>query len=41
MNELRDKARFKSTLAEIFEAFQPRTGPSGPPALSAPPIAIP
>jgi hypothetical protein len=32
VNELRDKARFKSTLNEIFEAFTPRTVSSGPPA---------
>lgn len=32
MNELRDKARFKSSLAEIFEAFEARTDRSAPPA---------
>lgn len=32
MNELRNKARFKSDLAEIFEAFRARTDRSGPPA---------
>jgi hypothetical protein len=32
VNELRDKARFKSTLDEIFEAFAPRTDPSAPPS---------
>jgi hypothetical protein len=32
VNELRDKARFKSTLSEIFKAFRARTAPSGPPA---------
>jgi hypothetical protein len=32
VNDLRDKARFKSALGEIFEAFKPRTTPSGPPA---------
>jgi hypothetical protein len=31
VNELRDKARFKSNLAEIFEAFRGRTDRSGPP----------
>jgi hypothetical protein len=32
VNEPRDKARFKSTLDEIFEAFAPRTDPSAPPS---------
>jgi len=32
VNDLRDKARFKSALGEIFEAFKPRITPSGPPA---------
>lgn len=32
VNELRDKARFKSTLDEIFEAFRPKADPSAPPA---------
>jgi hypothetical protein len=31
VNELRDKARFKSALSEIFEAFEPRTALSSPP----------
>jgi hypothetical protein len=31
VTELRDKARFKSTLAEIFEAFKPRSSPAGLP----------
>jgi hypothetical protein len=30
VNVLRDKARFKSTLGEIFETFTPRTDPSAP-----------
>lgn len=32
MNEARDKARFQTTLGEIFEAFRPRTDRAGPPA---------
>jgi len=32
VNELRDKARFKSTLHEIFEAFKSRSNGSEPPA---------
>jgi hypothetical protein len=31
VNELRDKARFKSALSEIFEAFEARTASSSPP----------
>jgi hypothetical protein len=31
VTELRDKARFKSALAEIFEAFKPRSSPDGAP----------
>ena len=32
MNERRDKARFKTTLDEVFEAFTPRADPSAPPS---------
>lgn len=32
VNGLRDKARFKGTLDEIFGAFKPKTDPSAPPA---------
>jgi hypothetical protein len=32
VNELRDKARFKSALDEIFGAFTSRTDPSAPPS---------
>jgi hypothetical protein len=32
VSDLRDKARFKSALDEIFEAFKPRTASAGPPA---------